>query len=82
MGFIEYIGYTFFQTLPLYWLGKCLFLIWLMIPGAKGGSDILYRNLLRPFLPKSYPNVEKSVQEGNLNMSIYSISNFFLLFRL
>ncbi|CAF4524694.1 unnamed protein product [Rotaria sp. Silwood1] len=48
-GFIEYIGHSFFHTLPFYWLGKCLFLIWLMVPGPKGGSQMLYHRLIRPF---------------------------------
>jgi len=60
-GFTEYIGYTFFQTLPLYWLGKCLFLIWLMMPGPKGGSNILYHGFIRPLVHKFHPNIGKSV---------------------
>lgn len=50
--FIEYIGHSFFQTLPFYWLGKCLFLIWLMIPGPNNGSKILYERAFRPLLAK------------------------------
>jgi len=65
-GFIEYIGHSFFHGLPFYWLGKCLFLIWLMVPGPKGGSQVLYQRLLRPFVLKYNPNIDKSFQQGNV----------------
>ncbi|CAF3932632.1 unnamed protein product [Rotaria sp. Silwood2] len=58
-GFIEYIGHNFFHTLPFYWLGKCLFLIWLMVPGAKGGSQILYLRLIHPFVLKHRPTSDQ-----------------------
>jgi len=65
-GFIEYIGHSFFHGLPFYWLVKCLFLIWLMTPGQKGGSQVLYQRLIRPFVLKHHPNIDKSFQQGNV----------------
>ena len=63
-GFIEYIGYAFFHSLPFYWLIKCLFLIWLMAPGEKGGSQILYKRLICPFILKHHPTIDKHLREG------------------
>ncbi|CAF0969829.1 unnamed protein product [Rotaria sordida] len=64
-GFIEYIGHNFFHTLPFYWLGKCLFLIWLMAPGPKGGSQLLYNKLMRPLVLKSRPTIEQRARDAN-----------------
>jgi len=63
-GFAEYIGYAFFHSLPFYWLGKCIFLMWLMAPGEKGGSHILYQRLIRPFVLKHHPVIDKHIREG------------------
>jgi len=71
-GFAEYIGHTFFHTLPFYWLGKCLFLIWLMAPGEKGGSHILYQRLIRPFVLKHRPVVDKHIRDVKDQINKYS----------
>jgi receptor expression-enhancing protein 5/6 len=60
-GFAEYVGF--------YWLIKCLFLIWLMAPGEKGGSHILYQRLIRPFVLRHHPVIDKHIKDGK----IYSV---------
>ncbi|CAM4942564.1 unnamed protein product [Rotaria socialis] len=37
LGLAEYFRYAFTRSLPLYWLGKCIFLIWLMLCDEKTG---------------------------------------------
>ncbi|CAF2649410.1 unnamed protein product [Rotaria sp. Silwood2] len=64
-GFAEYIGYTFFHSLPFYWLGKCVLLIWLMMPGEKGGSHFLYHRFIRPFVLKHHPAIDKHIKDGD-----------------
>jgi len=71
-GIVEYIGHNFFHSLPFYWLGKCLFLIWLMVPGQKGGSHVLYNRLIRPFVLKHRPTVDKHVQDGNIIIYVFN----------
>lgn len=63
-GFVEYFGHSFFHSLPFYWLLKCLFLFWLMTPGANGGSQMLYNRLIKPFVLKYQPLIDKHVQDG------------------
>jgi receptor expression-enhancing protein 5/6 len=63
-GFIEYIGNNFFQTLLFYWLGKSVFLLWLMAPGSANGSNMLYKQLIRPLVLKYSPPVSKPVPES------------------
>ncbi|CAF1131452.1 unnamed protein product [Didymodactylos carnosus] len=58
-GFAEYFGHHFFHSLWLYWLLKCGFLVWLMVPGQKGGSFVLYHRFIRSFVLKHRPVVEK-----------------------
>jgi len=70
-GFIEYFGHAFFHSLPFYWLGKCLFLIWLMLPGTKGGSHILYNRFIRPFVLKHHPVVDKHIRDAKEQVNQY-----------
>jgi hypothetical protein len=71
LGFIEYIRYAFFHNLLFYWLGKCLFLIWLMRPGQNGGSHVVYDRLIRPLVSTHHPTVEKNTRDGNINLSVF-----------
>ncbi|CAF4092054.1 unnamed protein product [Rotaria socialis] len=69
-GFVEYIGYVFFHSLPFYWFGKCIFLLWLMAPGERGGSHILYHRFVRPFVLKHQSVVDKHIQDGSTKSSM------------
>ncbi|CAF1624191.1 unnamed protein product [Adineta ricciae] len=74
-GIIEYVGHNFFHSLPFYWLGKCLFLIWLMVPGQKGGSYILYQRLIRPVFQKIHSTVEKPARESNIYPRVQTVGS-------
>jgi len=71
-GFIEYFGHNFFHSLSFYWLGKCLFLLWLMAPGQKGGSYVLYHRLIRPFVLKRHNTIDKHIQDVKDQVNNYS----------
>ena len=75
-GFVEYLGHDFFQTLLFYWLGKTVFLLWLMAPGQKNGSDILYQRLIRPLLLKRSPPpaASKPAPESDISGASYYAS--------
>jgi len=55
--FSEYIVCWF----PVYWLFKCLFYVWLMVPIEYNGSLILYRRFIRPQFLKYEPNVDNFI---------------------
>jgi len=82
LGLLEYIGYTFFHTLTFYWLGKSIFLIWLMMPGSTGGSQILYHQLIRPFIVNRQPSVDQSFPEGNvyIYLFIHQVTSYIYFF--
>ncbi|CAF1344827.1 unnamed protein product [Adineta steineri] len=73
-GIVEYVGYNFFHSLPFYWFGKCLFLIWLMAPGPKSGSQVLYSRFIRPFVAKHQSTIDKHISNGNAKHTHFFIS--------
>lgn len=38
--------------------------MWLMVPGANGGSNVLYQRLIRPFVIKHQSTIDQHVQKG------------------
>jgi receptor expression-enhancing protein 5/6 len=74
-GFVEYIGYNFCQSLLFYWLGKSIFLIWLMAPGSANGSNFLYQRLIRPLVLKFCPPASKRVPESDGYKTEYLSTN-------
>ena len=71
-GLIEYIGYNFFNTLPFYWLIKCVFLIWLMSQGRNGAFHILYHRCVRLVVLKYRSATSQKSKYGNINLDIRS----------
>lgn len=53
--FSEYIVCWF----PVYWLFKCIFYVWLMMPTEYNGSLILYRRVIRPKFIQYQPGLDK-----------------------
>ncbi|KAI7795550.1 putative receptor expression-enhancing protein 6 [Triplophysa rosa] len=48
----EFFSDIFLYWFPLYYVCKCLFLLWCMAPVSWNGSQILYRHMVRPFFLK------------------------------
>ncbi|XP_014206541.1 receptor expression-enhancing protein 6 [Copidosoma floridanum] len=49
---------------PVYWLAKCLFYIWLMIPTEYNGSLVLYRRIIRPRFLQYHTSVDDMLAEA------------------
>ncbi|KAL5109803.1 Receptor expression-enhancing protein 6 [Taenia crassiceps] len=49
--------------IPLYALQKCIFLIYLMIPGRYNGSVLLYNKFIRPYILKYENNIDRAADE-------------------
>lgn len=45
------------------YLFKCLFLLWLMVPGKNGGTYIVYYKLIRPFVLKHQDRIETATDK-------------------
>ncbi|EDV53622.1 uncharacterized protein Dere_GG12216 [Drosophila erecta] len=49
---IEFFSDLLTSMIPFYWLLKCAFLIWCMLPIKQNGSTIIYHKLVRPYFLK------------------------------
>lgn len=60
---VEYFADFIVGWFPLYWLAKCTFFVWLMLPGDLNGSLILYKRLLRPYFLKHSGAIDESINK-------------------
>ncbi|XP_017866706.1 PREDICTED: receptor expression-enhancing protein 5 isoform X1 [Drosophila arizonae] len=61
---IEFFSHIVTNIIPLYWLLKCGFLIWCMLPVENNGSVIIYNKLVRPYFLKHHASVDKIIDDG------------------
>ncbi|KAG5876199.1 hypothetical protein JTB14_001942 [Gonioctena quinquepunctata] len=57
----EYFADFIVRWFPLYWLVKCIFMVWLMIPTAFNGSMILYNRIVKPYFIKHHQNIDDAL---------------------
>lgn len=72
--FADYIVYW----LPIYWLIKCLFYVWLMVPMDYNGSLFLYRRIIRPKFLQYQPNVDaliSNARDSAVKIAAHALSN-------
>ncbi|XP_033337852.2 receptor expression-enhancing protein 5 isoform X1 [Megalopta genalis] len=62
---------------PVYWLFKCLFYMWLMVPMDNNGSLVLYRVLIRPTFLRYHHKVDQFISEAQ-NAAVKAASNALL----
>jgi receptor expression-enhancing protein 5/6 len=60
-GLIEFFTDILLSWVPFYFLGKCVFLIWCMMPSDNNGAAIIYRNIIDPFVQKHEKTFEKTL---------------------
>jgi len=60
---IEYFADLIVGWFPLYWLIKCVFFIWLMIPTEFNGSLILYNKIIKPYFVKHHKKIDDAVSK-------------------
>jgi receptor expression-enhancing protein 5/6 len=60
-GILEFFSDQLLFWIPLYTLTKCLFLLWLMVPGKNGGSNVVYYKIIRPFFLKHQDNIDAAI---------------------
>jgi len=62
---LEFFSDILLSWFPLYWLAKCLLLLWCFVPGTWNGSNILYNRVIRPSFLKYESKVDIMIQEAN-----------------
>jgi len=45
---LEYFSGFLTYFIPFYWLAKCVFMVWLMMPGESNGAELIYNRFIRP----------------------------------
>ncbi|XP_046744549.1 receptor expression-enhancing protein 5-like isoform X1 [Diprion similis] len=61
---IEFFADYIVFWLPIYWLIKCLFYVWLMVPIEYNGSLIIYRRVIRPKFLQYQPNLDAIISNA------------------
>ncbi|XP_061504064.1 receptor expression-enhancing protein 5 isoform X2 [Anopheles gambiae] len=59
LSVFEHFSFFLVQIIPFYWLLKCLFHIWCMVPMENNGSTIMYHKVIQPYF-KKYEKVADS----------------------
>ncbi|CAB0032981.1 unnamed protein product [Trichogramma brassicae] len=65
---VEYFSDCIVGWFPVYWLAKCLFYVWLMVPTEYNGSLILYRRIIRPKFLQYQPDIDNMLSEARKTM--------------
>ncbi|XP_037949158.1 receptor expression-enhancing protein 5-like isoform X2 [Teleopsis dalmanni] len=63
LSIIEYFSVVLTHIIPFYWLLKCVFLIWCMLPIEKNGSFLIYTHVVRPFFLKHHKAADKAIDD-------------------
>ncbi|XP_018321442.1 receptor expression-enhancing protein 6 isoform X2 [Agrilus planipennis] len=62
---IEFFADLIVGWFPLYWLAKCIFFIWLMLPSDFNGSLIIYTKFIRPYFLKHEGNIDEAISSAS-----------------
>jgi receptor expression-enhancing protein 5/6 len=63
-GIIEYFTDIFLGWVPFYFLAKCAFLVWCMLPMENNGSVIIYHRFIKPFVKKHESTIDTAFKTG------------------
>lgn len=55
---VEFFSDILLNWFPLYWLAKCLFLLWCFLPFAGNGTNVIYTRVVRPLFLKHQGQVD------------------------
>ncbi|ESP05321.1 hypothetical protein LOTGIDRAFT_149167 [Lottia gigantea] len=61
---VEFFADIFLFWIPFYWLLKCIFLVWCMVPAPCNGSDTIYNKVIRPFVLRHQDKIDKALDEA------------------
>jgi len=68
---VEFFSDLLLNWFPLYWLAKCIFLIWCFLPITGNGTNFIYYKFVRPVFLKN-----QGVVDGYLNKAGDAASKF------
>jgi receptor expression-enhancing protein 5/6 len=62
-GILEVFSDYLLFWIPFYTLFKCVFLLWLMVPGKNGGTYMIYNRVLKPFVLKHGSTIDSAASK-------------------
>ncbi|XP_035888035.1 receptor expression-enhancing protein 6 isoform X4 [Phyllostomus discolor] len=62
-GLAEFFSDLLLSWFPFYYVGKCAFLLFCMIPGPWNGARMLYRRVIRPLFLKHHEAVDSIMRD-------------------
>ncbi|CAL8085657.1 unnamed protein product [Orchesella dallaii] len=60
---IEFFSDILLNWIPVYWLAKCVFLIWCFLPVAGNGTNVIYNRIVRPLFQKYEAQVDELIKK-------------------
>lgn len=64
MSIIEHFSGILVSLIPFYWLLKCIFLVWCMLPVERNGSFIIYQRVVRPYFLKHHDYADSFLEKA------------------
>ncbi|CAL8138088.1 unnamed protein product [Orchesella dallaii] len=61
---VEFFSDILLNWFPLYWLAKCLFLVWCFLPFASNGTNVIYLRVVRPLFLKHQRDVDNLMDKA------------------
>jgi len=61
---VEFFSDLLLNWFPLYWLVKCVFLIWCFLPFASNGTNVIYSRVVRPLFLKHQGSVDNLLDKA------------------
>lgn len=52
LSVVEHFSFFLVNIIPFYWLLKCIFHIWCMVPIENNGSTVMYQKVIKPYFKK------------------------------
>ncbi|KRT80404.1 hypothetical protein AMK59_6638 [Oryctes borbonicus] len=62
---IEFFADVIVGWFPLYWLAKCVCMVWLMIPTELNGSLMIYKKFVRPQFLKHHNVIDEAMDKAS-----------------
>ncbi|ODM91316.1 Receptor expression-enhancing protein 5 [Orchesella cincta] len=61
---VEFFSDILLSWFPIYWLAKCVFLLWCFLPFAGNGTNVIYNRVVRPLFQKYQGQIEELLNKA------------------
>ena len=61
---VEFFADIIVGWFPMYWLTKCVFMVWLMLPTDLNGSMVIYNRIIKPYYLKHHSVIDDTIHKA------------------